>query len=245
MVAWHECRHSVAELERLLSAVTAIVTNMHRLGGMFALALQVDDGMAAVDRLSSWVQWCSRQLALHECAGASLWASDLPVGIPSPAMSTCGSFSLGMQQQQQHSDVHVEVGGEQQHRCIVISGPGVQHCSNVQALLSRCGHRGFVLRSKLLLGRLWVQFRTHQQARRAHKDLAHLGCIMSSQVQCVIVPDSSWPRSCIQRGKPGGSRHRGHGRGSGDAHGFGGYGRPMPSRVVDSLSALGASHWVI
>ena len=43
----------MAELERLLSVVTAIVSNMQRLGGMTAVALQVDDGMKAVDRLSS------------------------------------------------------------------------------------------------------------------------------------------------------------------------------------------------
>ena len=55
--------------------------------------------------------------------------------------------------QQQQLDVIVEVGDEQQHRCIVISGPGVQQCSITQAFLTRCGHRGFVLRSKLLLGR--------------------------------------------------------------------------------------------
>ena len=96
MAAWHQCRQSVAELERFLSAVTAIVTGMHRLGGMSSLALQLNDGMAAVDRLSSSVQWCSRRLASHECAGASLWASDVPVGIASSAMSSCVSLSSGM-----------------------------------------------------------------------------------------------------------------------------------------------------
>ena len=215
----------MAELERLLSAVTAIVSNMQRLGGLSAVALQVDDSMKAVDRLSSWVELCSRQLSLHDCAGGCLaeWReSEMSEDMSSLAMSSCGSFAAGIAQQQQVASA--QVGDEQQQRCIVISGPDMQGCSITQALLMRCAHRGSALRSKLLLGRLRVQFRTFQQARRAHKEFTRLGCIMGSLVQCVIVHDSAWPKSLIQRGKPGGRRHRGHGRGVGGVHGLGDYG---------------------
>ena len=134
---------------------------------------------------------------------------------------------------------------QQQNRCIVISGPAVHLGSNAQALLSRCGQRGFVLRSKVLVGKLWVHFRTYQQARRAHKDIVHIGCIVGSQVTCVVVCDSAWPRSGILRGKPGGRRHRGHGRGSGDCRGFAEHGCWQASSVVNSLNSSGARHPVV
>ena len=80
MAPWLQCRHSVAELERLLSDVSVILVGMQRIGGMSSVALQLSDGIAAFDRLYSWVQWCAQQLASHDCAGASLWSSDVPLG---------------------------------------------------------------------------------------------------------------------------------------------------------------------
>jgi hypothetical protein len=122
---------------------------------------------------------------------------------------------------QERQDASVQVGGEQQQRSMVISGPDVQERIITQALLTRCAHRGSVLRSKLLQGRLWVQFRTFQQARRAHKEFSRLVCILGTTVQCVLMHDSAWPKSGIQRGKPGGRRHRGHGKDVGGGHGHG------------------------
>jgi hypothetical protein len=122
---------------------------------------------------------------------------------------------------QQWQDASVQVGDEQQQRSIVISGLDVQECSITQALLSRCAHRGSVLRSKLILGRLWVQLRTFQQARRAHKEFSRLVRIMGTTVQCDMMHDSEWPKSGIQRGKPGGRRHRGHRNGIGGVRGHG------------------------
>jgi hypothetical protein len=45
--------------------------------------------------------------------------------------------------------------------------------------------------------------------------------------------------SLIQRGRPGGRRHRGHGRGVGAVHGLGDHGREMLNRAVDSLRGPG------
>jgi len=63
MAPWLQCRHSVAELERLLSEVSVILSVMQRIGGMSSVALQLSDGIAAFDRLYAWVQWCHPQLA--------------------------------------------------------------------------------------------------------------------------------------------------------------------------------------
>ena len=51
MAQWPQCRHSVAELERLLSEVSVILAGMQRIGGMSSVALQLSDGIAAFDRL--------------------------------------------------------------------------------------------------------------------------------------------------------------------------------------------------
>ena len=99
--------------------------------------------------------------------------------------------------------------------CVVISGPGVSASSTVHELLMRCRHRAYVVRSKLALEDLWVQFRSHQQAKRVHSDLRHFALMSGSPFTCDIVPDHFWPQLPLMRGKPGGSRHRGHGHGSG------------------------------
>ena len=121
-------------------------------------------------------------MALHDCAGASLWSSDVSCGPHSASTSICAHprrlESLSLPQ-----CVPSGVLGRPPS-CVVVSGLGVSAGSTVHGLLMRCRPRGYVQRSKLVQDELWVQLRTHEQAQRV---LCHLRHFFFLLVLCFLV----------------------------------------------------------